>query len=132
MMWLIFHAQTMPSNTFLATHATTNDVQQAGNKPLPVLSYAARCALLQQLSPRTTTSAALIWPLAIWRNGERSENRSTIGTKPDVNNIVFGKIQSATYVLWRSSYPREKCRPEEKAILNCFSLSIFIMFCTSW
>jgi hypothetical protein len=49
--------------------------------------------------------------LAIWRNGERSENRSTIVTKPDVNNIVFGKTQSATYMLWRSNYPRKKCSP---------------------
>src|SRR5712692_10603855 len=38
--------------------------------------------------------------------------------KLDVSTLVFGKIQNATYVLWRSSYPREKCGPRKKETIE--------------
>src|SRR5579863_3079132 len=114
MTWLIFHARTMTLNTFLARPAITNDVQRVGNTPLLASSYAVRYVSLQQLPPSTPTSVVLIWLLAILHNGERYASRLTIDMKLAVNNIVFGKTLNATYVLWRSSYPREKCGPRKK------------------
>src|SRR5260221_7519034 len=38
--------------------------------------------------------------------------------KLDVSTLVFGKIQNATYVLGRSSYPRKKCGPRKKETIE--------------
>jgi len=84
---------------FLARPAIMNDGQRVGNMPLLVSLCAAKCVSLQQLPPRITTLVALIWHLAIWRSGEHSESKLTIGMKLGVNTLVFGKTQSATYVL---------------------------------
>ena len=73
--------------------------RRVGNMPLLVSLCAAKCVSLQQLPPRITTLVALIWHLAIWRSGEHSESKLTIGMKLGVNTLVFGKTQSATYVL---------------------------------
>jgi hypothetical protein len=110
---LLYHMdmETMTSNTFLDPLAITNDVQLAKNKLLQALSCAARCAWLQWFPLRIITSTVLIWLLMIWRSGECYESRSNIGTKLDVNTIVFGKTLNTIYLLWRSSYPREKCGP---------------------